>query len=431
MQLFGSSGIRLKADKCLLNLALKAGLATGRMCKQVLVGNDTRTSSCSIKSAFAAGLTAAGAQCFDAGLLPTPALAYAGRNFDAAVMVTASHNPPEYNGLKFINSDGSAFTVEQQEAIEDSICNDRVETSTWQEFGEIRQYPQALELHKNRIISSFPGKFRVRVVLDCGGGAASIETPEVLRMMGCDVIELNCSPSGMFFRPSEPLEANLAQLKRTVKETGADLGLAHDGDADRMMAVDELGRFIQGDKLLLLLADSLNAQQVVTTLDASSIVDDRICEVRRTPVGDSYVSRVLKNWGEFGGETSGSWLFPSISLCPDGIFAAAHMVSLAACNRLSEMIDRIPGYPVIRGALKVDRKLMSGIAERLASLNPLNIDYTDGIKLSFTGSWVLIRASGTEPKIRITAEAPDLLTARSLYKRVSEIINEVTGKEKA
>jgi len=431
MQLFGSSGIRLKADKYLLKLALNAGLATGSIYKQVLVGNDTRTSSCSVKSALAAGITAAGATCFDAGLLPTPALAYAGRNFDAAIMVTASHNPPEYNGLKFFNPDGGAFATEQQVAIEDSVCNDRAETSTWQEFGEIRHYPQALELHKNRMISSFPGKFRIRVVLDCGGGAASIETPEVLRMLGCDVIELNCRPSGMFSRPSEPLEANLTRLKKTVKEAGADLGLAHDGDADRMMAVDELGRFIQGDTLLLLLADSMNARQVVTTVDASSIVDHRGFEVRRTPVGDSYVSRVLKNWGEFGGETSGSWLFPSVSLCPDGIFAAAHMVSLAASNRLSEMVNRIPECQVIRGALNVDRRLMSDITARLKSLNPSNIDDTDGIKLSFAGSWVLIRASGTEPKVRITAEAHDMLAARGLYERVCEIINEVSGKENA
>jgi len=406
-------------------------MAVGSIYKQVLVGNDTRTSSHSIKSALAAGLTAAGAQCFDAGLLPTPALAYAGRSFDAAIMVTASHNPPEYNGLKFFNPGGDAFAVDQQDVIEEAVSSDRAETAVWQKFGQIRPYPQALELHKNRIISSFPGKFRVRVVLDCGGGAASVETPEILRTLGCDVIELNCLPSGMFARPSEPGEANLTRLKETVKEAGADLGLAHDGDADRMMAVDDLGRFIQGDKLLLLLAGSLNARQVVTTIDASCIVDNQGLEVRRTPVGDSYVSRALKNWGEFGGETSGSWLFPSISLCPDGIFAAVQMVSLAACNRLSDLSDRLPEYPVIRGAANVDRKLMGDIAVRLKGLNPLNIEDTDGIKLYFTEGWALIRASGTEPKIRITAEAPDAVTAQNLYERVYEIVDEVSRRENA
>jgi len=431
MQLFGSSGIRLLADKYLLNLALRAGLAVGSIHKQVLVGNDTRTSSPSIKSALAAGLTAAGARCFDAGLLPTPALAYAGRNFDAAIMVTASHNPPEYNGLKFFNPGGEAFCVDQQRWVEETVSGDRVDTAAWQEFEQIRCYPQALDLHKSHILSSFPGKFKVKVVLDCGGGAASVETPEVLKALGCDVTELDCRPSGMFTRPSEPVEANLARLKEAVQESGADVGLAHDGDGDRMVAVDELGRFIKGDRLLLLLAGSLNARQVVTTVDVSSIVDRQKFEVRRTPVGDSHVSRVLKNWGEFGGETSGSWLFPCVSLCPDGIFAAAQMVSLAACSRLSELVDRIPEYPVIRGTMNVDRRLMEAIAVRLKDLNPLSIDETDGIKLFFAEGWALIRASGTEPKIRITAESPGAAAARSLYERVCKIVAEVSARENA
>lgn len=429
MQLFGSSGIRLKADKYLLNLALRAGLAVGRMHKQVLVGNDTRTSSLSVKSALEAGLSAAGAQCFDAGLLPTPALAYAGRSFDAAIMVTASHNPPEYNGLKFFNPGGDAFAVDKQELIEAAVSADTVETTTWQEYGQIRRYPQALGLHKTRITAGFPGKFTVRAVLDCGGGAASVETPEILKTLGCDVIELNCRPSGMFSRPSEPVEANLSQLIQAVKETGADLGLAHDGDGDRMMAVDELGRFIPGDKLLLLLAGSLDARQVVTTVDASCIVEEQGLEIKRTPVGDSYVSRVLKTWGQFGGETSGSWLFPSISLCPDGIFAAIQMVSLAASRPLSELVDKLPEYPVIRGAIHVDRSFMHGITARLEYLNPLSIDNTDGVKLYFAEGWVLIRASGTEPKIRITAEAVDATAAWSLYERAVKIVVDVSGKE--
>ena len=143
------------------------------------------------------------------------------------------------------------------------------------------------------------------------------------------MVALNCYPNGFFPHDIEPTEANLGDLIRATGESGAELGIAHDGDGDRMMAVDDRGRFLPGDKLLVLFAQELGAQEIVTTIDASMAIDEVGFIVNRTIVGDTYVSEKLKGGGHFGGEPSGSWVFPSISLCPDGIYAAAQVVAIA------------------------------------------------------------------------------------------------------
>ncbi|MDD5038303.1 MAG: phosphoglucosamine mutase [Dehalococcoidales bacterium] len=422
MQLFGTSGIRRVADKSLVELALKAGLAVGEVYSTVVVGCDTRTSGDAIKHAFVAGLTAAGSQCCDAGVIPTPTLAWAAKEFQAGAMITASHNPPEYNGIKLLNPDGSAFDTRQRERIEDMILSDSSSIAPWNEMKKGSIYNGAIEGHIQHILEDFPEEYRLKIVLDCGCGAASVITPYLLKKLGCEVLAINCYPCGYFPHDIEPTEANLEDLIRATTEFSADLGIAHDGDGDRMMAVDDKGRFIPGDKLLAIFAKQMGAKKVVTTIDASMVIDEMGFSVARTKVGDIYVSDELKAGGDFGGEPSGSWIFPENSLCPDGIYAAAEVVAIASQRKLSSLVDEIPSYPIIRGSMINQGLIISDLQTCLLSLKPTSMSNMDGIKLNFKDGWLLIRVSGTEPKIRVTAEAINEERVHQLYDSGIELI---------
>lgn len=426
MQLFGTSGIRRLADRDLVQLSQQVGLAIGRYYNNVLVGRDTRTSGNAIYYALASGLLASGARCSDAGVLPTPTLAFATREFDASVMITASHNPPQYNGLKLLNPDGSAFSQAQQKQIEDFIAGQDSSVVQWERMKNAEVYPAAIEKHIASILANVAGRIKLKVVVDCGCGAAYHISPEVLKRLGCEVTTLNCFANGIFPHDVEPIEANLGDLMAKVKEIGADLGIAHDGDADRVMAVDDRGRFIPGDKLLAIFARASGSRRIVTTIDASMCIEELGFQVERTRVGDPYVSEALKNEeAGFGGEPSGAWVFPQISLCPDGIFGAARIAEIASRQKLSELVDSLPAYPVIRGNVKGVIQNMPALTERLEKeLKPLSVDTIDGIKLNFKDGWLLVRASGTEPKIRISTEAKDTVTASRNYKAGEKIISD-------
>jgi phosphoglucosamine mutase len=415
MSLFGSSGIRAVFDNELLHLAFGVGLAVGERHGSVVVGRDTRTSGDAMKHAVISGLLAAGARCQDAGITPTPTLAYITREFDAGIMITASHNPPEYNGLKLLNPDGSSFGSLQQGPIEEAISNEPYRTARWEDIKDSSVYDGAVTRHIEGILPGFPDRLAVTVVVDAGCGAASRVTPRLLEKLGCEVITLNCYHSGFFPRGSEPVESNLQELCRVVGESGAAAGIAHDGDADRMMAVDDRGRFISGDKLLAVLAQSINAGEVVTTLDASMIIDTMGLRVRRTRIGDTWVSEELRKGGDFGGETSGAWIFPVISLCPDGIYAAARIAEIAGRHKLSELVDAIPVYPLRRGNVSSNGVDLSRLESNLKTLEPVSVSNTDGLKLDFADGWLLVRPSGTEPKIRLTAEARTEARVKQLF----------------
>ena len=415
MRLFGTSGIRGVVDENLVYLAVKVGLVVGKTYGNVIVASDTRTSNDVLKHALISGLLASGARCSDAGVVPTPTLAYATREFNAGVMITASHNPPEYNGMKLWNPDGSSFGSVQQMQVEEMIFNDSLNVAPWAEMkqGNIRN--GVIEQHIERISRDFPAKLELKVAVDSGCGAASEVTPRMLEKLGCEVVALNCYPSGFFPHDIEPVESNLEELMKATRECGAHLGIAHDGDADRMMAVDDRGRFVSGDRLLAIFALAVKAREVVTTIDASMAIDEMGFRVRRTRVGDTYVSEELKNGGDFGGEPSGSWIFPNISLCPDGIYAAAQITAIASQQKLSELVDSIPCYPLLRGSTRAEGIELSSLESRLMSMEPLSVSNVEGIKLSFEDGWLLVRASGTEPKIRLTAEAKDETRANQLY----------------
>jgi phosphoglucosamine mutase len=401
--LFGSSGIRRKYDLQLAELALSLGSALASTSEEVVVGTDTRTTGPVLAGAAIAGLLSGGARVSLGGIAPTPTVAYAARDHDCGLMVTASHNPEEYNGLKVFNPDGSSFTPPQQEEIEGKMKD--FHWKGWECQGEVRA-TDIITGHREAILDQLEAGADLRVVLDCGNGAGSVITPGLLSEMGIAVLTLNCNPGGHFARPSEPQEELLGYVAEMVRAESADGGIVHDGDADRMMAFDGKGRFIDGDRLLVLFARYLGAKRVVTTLDASMIIDE-VAEVQRTPVGDSYVSARLRKGGDFGGEPSGAWIFPGHSLCPDGVYAAALFCEMASEWDIARELDRIPRFPIVRESSPCSDA--AGVLRRLGADSP-----TDGIRREEEDGWFLIRASGTEPKVRITAEGKTARAAKRL-----------------
>jgi phosphoglucosamine mutase len=256
------------------------------------------------------------------------------------------------------------------------------------------------------------GSSDVSVVVDCACGATFNITPLLLREMGCSVFSLNAQPDGYFpGRMPEPTEDQLGDLMRNVVGRGANLGIAHDGDGDRMVAVDENGRFVDGDKLLALFASVLGATGLVAPIDASMVLDDMVKgNVVRTKVGDVYVAEALRKTGfPFGGEPSGTFIFPEETFCPDGVYAAALLAKYAQEQRLSEMIDSLPSYPRARESFVFPAANRGAInekmAQEMAGVSCNRLITVDGFRAEFNDGWYLMRLSGTEPKLRISVEA--------------------------
>ena len=413
--LFGSSGIRQRFDRTLVDTALSIGAVIGEHFPDCIVGTDTRTTSPLLARAVIAGILETGGQARFGGIAPTPSIAYCTRTAKAGCMITASHNPEEYNGIKLFNPDGSSFTQVQQREVEDDLRE--MHWADWRNQGEESAF-DPLTPHKKAILDAVSIDQGISVVLDCGNGAGSVLTPALLKEAGTRPVCLTSNPSGHFARPSEPLHEYLGYVGEMVKKTGARCAVVHDGDADRMMAFDNRGRYIDGDHLLMLFAEHLTAKRVVTTSDASMLIEET-AEVRRTPVGDAYVSEELRTWGDFGGEPSGAWIFPQISFCPDGPFAAALFCEIASGCDVAERLDAMPSYTILRESFHDEsaREKVSALGADIP---------TDGIRVAKENGWYLIRASGTEPKIRITAEGTTPALAKEMMREAKSRL--VQGK---
>lgn len=422
MARFGSSGIRGLANvEVTPRLALQVGQVLGEFYNSVIIGRDPRTTGPMLASALIAGVLSAGADAVDAGLVSTPTLARGAADYGCGVEVTASHNPAPYNGIKIWNPDGMAFDEKQQDEIEAALDAGKFRASAWDGVGRLTSRGDLVAEHIDAILAEI-GTAKLRVVVDCACGATATITPFLLREMGCQVIALNAQPDGHFpGREPEPTEENLGLLMNTVRSAHADLGIAHDGDGDRMVAVDSEGTFLGGDALLPLFAKQEVRHALVVPVDASMVLEDLLpnATVYRTRVGDVYVAGELKRRGaDFGGEPSGTWIFPKATLCPDGVYAAARLVKIAAQGSLTSAVRAIPRYPMIRGAVPFDRTKRSQVETRLdGALRNLGADVTtvDGWRLQWDDGWALVRLSGTEPKIRVLAEARDDARAKAIY----------------
>ncbi|MGD0057482.1 MAG: phosphoglucosamine mutase [Methanomassiliicoccales archaeon] len=412
MSLFGSSGIRGVVGRDLtIDLASDIGSAVGTMYDRVVLGKDTRTSGDMISHALIAGITSAGSNVHSAGMIPTPTLARAAKAFECGLMVTASHNPPDYNGVKMWNPDGSAFDTEQMADVEGLISRKEIGRSDWRGVGKAFNHEGAIEAHIESIIRSL-GTFDCKVVVDCGCGAASVVSPLLLSRLGCEVFAINAQPDGFFpGRSPEPTEDQLNDLKDAVLRKGADVGIAHDGDGDRLVAVNERGRFVGGDRLLALFASRSGVRGMVAPVDASMALDDIVKgTVVRCRVGDVYVSEAMKKSQlEYGGEPSGTFIFSKETYCPDGIYAGALLAKMTGKEKLSEVVDALPSYPVSRESFSFDpsdRKMLEGrVANEMENVKCDRLLTLDGFRADYEEGWFLVRISGTEPKLRVTAEA--------------------------
>ncbi len=425
MARFGSSGIRGLANlEVTPELALRVGKIVGELYNSAVLGRDPRTTGPMLESALIAGLLSAGGDAVDAGLVSTPTLARGASEYGCGIVVTASHNPAPYNGIKLWNPDGMAFDEGQQAEIEAALDAGRFRTSGWDAVGRLSARDDLIAEHMDAVLAEV-GSAKLHVVVDCACGATATITPFLLREMGCDVVAINAQPDGHFpGRDPEPTEANLGLLKATVRSVGADLGIAHDGDGDRMVAVDRDGTFVGGDTLLALFAKQVVTRALVVPVDASMVVEDLFpkATVYRTRVGDVYVAGELKRRGaDFGGEPSGTWIFPKVSLCPDGVYAAARLVKMVSEVPLASAVRAIPRYPTIRGGFAYEGAKRMTIQEKLdAALRGLGAEVSalDGWRLRWEDGWALVRFSGTEPKIRVLAESRDEARAKAIYAAV-------------
>jgi phosphoglucosamine mutase len=431
-KLFGSSGIRGIFGKDVTpELGTRLGLALGSTAKRVVLGWDVRTTSPLLASSVASGLMSAGSDVGFAGMVPTPTLARAVSAFDAGVMITASHNPPEYNGFKVWNPDGMAFDSAQSDDVERLLESGAFKRADWSGIGSSHEVGDAISNHIQSIVSSV-GQAEARVVVDCGNGAASVISPYLLREMGCEVVALNADADGAFpGRGSEPLEEKLDVLKKAVLSSGAAIGLAHDGDADRVVAVDEKGKFLDGDLLLPIIAKREAKKTLVVPVDASMAIDEYMAGVRihRCRVGDVYVAEAIKKHGaDFGGEPSGTFIFPRETYCPDGIFAAARLVALASETKLSEMAASVPRYPILKERIPYDvtkrREVEGKILSALERMKPVELQTLDGARAVFADGWMLVRPSGTEPKVKIVVEGRTDKAAKELFKSARDAVRE-------
>ncbi|MGV8143142.1 MAG: phosphoglucosamine mutase [Methanothermobacter sp.] len=430
-RLFGTSGIRGPVGTAVTaDLALKMGRALSTLLgpgSDVVVGYDSRTSNQMLEKALTAGILEGGCNVLSLGMAPTPLVGYATMKLgDAGVMITASHNPPQDNGIKVWNMDGMAYRSKQEKELEEIFYNGTFSNVSWDEMGKVKDIKSMTREYVNDLLKFVDIEPGLKVVIDCANGAASYLSPLILRKAGCEVITLNSQPDGFFpGRMPEPSEANLQELMMMVKATNADLGIAHDGDADRMVAVDELGNMADFDKLLSLVAQDVGGC-VVTTVDASNSIDiclEDIGMVIRTKVGDVHVAEAIeKNNAAFGGEPSGTWIHPEFCMCPDGILSALKLIALVReKGPLSKLLDDVPSFPTLREKINCDESQKKNIMEHTKLEFPnifkdmVESNLIDGVRLSLeNGSWVLIRPSGTESYIRITLGGKTELEAQEL-----------------
>ena len=439
-KLFGTSGIRgLIGSEVTCELALNVGKSLAYYLGNegtVVLGYDTRTTNEMLDQAICAGLLESGVDVIKIGMVPTPLVGYATEKLDAdaGIMLTASHNPSPYNGIKLWNKNGMAYTSSQEAKIEEIYANRDYVSVTWDKVGKLHVNEEIKGQYIDDLVDMVEIKEGLKVVIDCASGAGSEISPLVFRKAGCDVTTLNSQPDGFFpGRNPEPNEENLQTLMKTVVAIGADLGIAHDGDADRMITVDEKGNVSPFDSLLALISKEFDGD-IVTTVDAGLCMDESVNgKVLRTKVGDVNVAEVIiEENASFGGEPSGTWLHPDFCMCPDGILSGLRMAEIVSRDgKLSDLLAQIPSYPNIREKITCSAeakiKVMENMEELLTSAfdDVREVNSIDGVRLTFEdGSWVLVRPSGTEDYVRITLESRDAERAESIKETCVKIIND-------
>ena len=423
--LFGSNGVRGVVNIDLTpEVVLRLGRAVGRTFPgTVAVATDARDSADAMKAALMSGIMSSGADVVDLGMLPTPAFQYYLREHDGisgGAMITASHNPSEYSGLKLIVQGGVEAMSEDEHSLE-SMYSREVQDEDWSDVGEMRSEVGAADEYVDRIVASVDAESiraaGLTVCIDCANGSASRTTPMILRRLGVKTVSLECDPDGIPRRESDPTPDNLSDLMFMVPHVGADLGVAHDSDGGRAVFIDGNGRYIRGDCAGALVAGEILAERrgkVVTPVSSSRILEDSVesagGQIRYTEVGThTVVRKIQENLAVFGVEEDGGMIFPSVQMCRDGGMALAKMLEIVAKGvSLADLVDSLPQYHTVkmRVPCRDDAKdrVMDRFKEKLNEQD-IHMDTTDGVKVFYDEGWVLVRPSTTEECIRIYSDS--------------------------
>jgi len=432
---FGTNGVRGTFDKVNPELALSLAKAIGTYFKKgrIIVARDGRLTGETLRDAVVAGLMAVGCDVIDLGVAPSPVAEFLIKKEKAAgaVIITASHNPPEYNGIKVV--DGKGVSVSRERGGEIEKLMGETANAEWNRVGGfckcgefIKEYLDAVK----RIVE--PGKIRKRkprLVLDCGNGTASIIAPVLFRELGCEVVLLNEEIDGRFpGRPSEPTKENIKELLKRVPAEKADVGIAWDGDCDRVVLVDEKGEYVIGDRVFALCALLKLREKkgdIVTTVATSRAIEDVAkkygVKVRYTQIGAPYLSEEMaKGKAAIGGEEVGGIILPEISLAKDGFSSIAKIVEALSEKKLSGWLREIPAYANVKEKIPADekhKKEIVGEMEKYAKENKLEFIDIDGVRINLDEGWVIVRASGTEDYVRIFAEAKTEEKAKQILEK--------------
>ncbi len=444
-KLFGTNGVRGIVNKELTpEMAIKVGLAIGTFFgkkKNLLVGHDARTSGPMFARAVISGLTATGCNVFFAGMAPTPALQYAVKNhqMDGGVIITASHNPPEYNGIKAIWNDGIEVSHEQEIDIEKIYFENKFQFAEWKQLGTVQELSsindEYVEAIKKHVDAAKIAAKKFHVVIDAANSVGGLTAPRLLRELGCKITSLNANIDGTFpGRLPEPRPENLTELAKMVKAVNADLGVAFDGDADRSIFVDETGQIHMGDKTFAVVAKQFLLKnpnsKIVTPVSSSTLIKDVADaykgEIVWTKVGSVTVSQKMKEVkAKLGGEENGGIFYGPHQAVRDGAMTTALLLNIMADTgeTLSKLVGEQPQYFIEKGKVDCpDDKKQKLLEKLLEELRGMDVNTLDGAKIWFEDkSAILLRPSGTEPTFRMYAEA-------KTQQRATKLIEEYTAK---
>lgn len=447
-KLFGTNGVRETInDGLTVDMILAIARAVGTILGpgRIAISTDSRMGGEMFKRTAIAGLLSTGCDVVDIDPSPTPCLQFNTPllNCVGGVMITASHNPPRFNGIKVMGADGIEVTRATEDRIEDIYFSRAFKVAQWDEIGQlssddgaIRRYIDAIKSH---VDADAIKRRALTVVVDGANSVGSLVTPLLLRELGCKVISINSQMDGMFpGRDPEPTPENIIDLSKTVVSVGADIGIAHDGDADRATFVDEAGTTLWGDQSFAIVARYVLGKKkgsaLVTPVSSGRLVEDIVKEAEAsidwTEVGSVVVShRVVEISAELGGEENGGVFYPDHIAVRDGAMTAAQMVDIMVASgaRLSELVRSLPQYRSSKTKVPVppDKKdlLLNALLELTADEPRITID---GVKLQYDEGWVLMRPSGTEPLWRCFAEARSQEVADELCAKGVRLIKDAS-----
>jgi phosphomannomutase len=397
----------------------------------VVVGRDTRTSGEMVRQAVVSGLLSSGCRIVDAGVCPTPTVQLLVRKLRAAggIAITASHNPPEWNALKFVGPDALFLSVARGRELLDIYHQGEYTKARSQRIRTVEALTDALDQHLAAVLEAVgplpAGGRRLKVVLDACNGAGAIVGPRLLEALGVDVVGIHTTPDGRFPRPAEPTPENLKALCAAVREQGADIGFAQDMDADRLAIVSERGEPIGEERTLVLAVEHVLGRTPgpvvanLSTTHALEVVAARYgCAVYRTPVGEANVTEgMLRHRAVIGGEGNGGVIYPRINFARDSLVGMGLILHRLAESgqTVSALVAALPRLEIVKIQFPFPSQRLGEVfrkARREFADYPL--DLRDGVKVTLADAWFLLRGSNTEPVMRVVAEAATEDAARSL-----------------